>query len=74
MKILCAIGLVFGMGIGVARADLYQVTGVPINAELTSAKEARMAAIENGETDAFWALMKKMVAPEYIVTLSSMVG
>ena len=47
-----------------ARADLYRVTGIPISAELSSAREARAAAIENGETDAFWALMKKMVDPD----------
>ena len=64
MKKLCLITWVL-MSAGLARADLYQVSGIPISAELNSAKEARTAAIENGETDAFWALIKKMVAPEY---------
>ncbi|MBR6411743.1 MAG: DUF2066 domain-containing protein [Alphaproteobacteria bacterium] len=64
MKNLCLIGLILGMGMSVARADLYRVSGIPISAELSSAKEARAAAITNGETDAFWALMKKMVSPD----------
>ena len=65
MKKLCLLGLILGMGITVARADLYYVSGIPVSAELANAKEARQAAIENGETDAFWALMKKMVVPEH---------
>jgi len=66
MKKICLIGLVLGLGMKIASADLYRVSGIPISAELSSAKEARSAAIENGETDAFWALMKKMVAPDYL--------
>ena len=64
MKKICLIGLILGMGTQIARADLYRVSGIPISAELSSAKEARTAAIENGEADAFWALMKKMVEPD----------
>ena len=65
MKILCLIAIVLGLGTGVAYADLYRVSDIPISAELDSAKEARKAAIENGEMDAFWALMKKMVVSDY---------
>ena len=61
MKKICLIGLVLGLGVKIASADLYRVSEIPISAELNTANEARAAAIENGETDAFWALMKKMV-------------
>lgn len=49
---------------GAARADLYDVQNIPVSAELDNALSARSAAIANGQTDAFWALMKKMVSPE----------
>ena len=64
MKKICQILLVLVLGTRVAGADLYTVSNIPISAELATAKEARSAAIQNGETDAFWVLMKKMVAPE----------
>lgn len=47
-----------------AWADLYDVVKVSVSAELTSAREARTAAIQNGEADAFWILMQKMVTAE----------
>lgn len=49
---------------GTARADLYDVQNIPVFAELDDALAARTAAIANGQTDAFWALMKKMVSAE----------
>ena len=64
MKKICQILLALVLGTRVAGADLYTVSNIPISAELATAKEARSAAIQNGETDAFWVLMKKMVAPE----------
>ncbi|MDY6408184.1 MAG: DUF2066 domain-containing protein [Pseudomonadota bacterium] len=66
MKILYVIALILCMGIKMAWADLYRVEGIPISAELNTVKEARTMAIENGEIDAFWALMKKMVNEEYL--------
>ncbi|MBQ7413191.1 MAG: DUF2066 domain-containing protein [Alphaproteobacteria bacterium] len=51
-------------GVQSVYADLYDVAKVPVSAELTSAREARAVAIQNGETDAFWLLMRKMVAAE----------
>lgn len=47
-----------------AHADLYDIKDIPIEAELTSAKEARTAAITNGQVDAFWSLMQKMISAE----------
>jgi len=64
MKKICLVLLFLIGGMQVASADLYTVSNIPIAAELNSAKEARSAAIQNGQTDAFWALMKKMVDPE----------
>ncbi len=45
-------------------ADLYDVKNIAIEAELTSAKTARPVAIANGQVDAFWALMQKMISTE----------
>ena len=64
MKKISQVLAVLILGTKVAGADIYTVSNIPIVAELSSAKEARTAAIKSGETDAFWALMKKMVAPE----------
>lgn len=47
-----------------AHADLYDIDGISIEAELSSAKEARSIAIADGQADAFWRLMQKMVSPE----------
>ena len=47
-----------------ANADLYDVSDIPIKAELTSAREARSVAIANGQIDAFWSLMQKLISPE----------
>ena len=55
------IGLIFSL---TAQADLYDIDGIAIEAELTSAKEARSIAINDGQMDAFWQLMQKMVSPE----------
>lgn len=54
-------GLVFSL---TAHADLYDIDGISIEAELTSAKEARPIAIANGQIDAFWVLMQKMISTE----------
>lgn len=54
-------GLIFSL---TAYADLYDIDGISIEAELTSAKEARPVAIANGQTDAFWILMQKMISAE----------
>ena len=55
------IGIVFSSTV---QADLYDIGGIAIEAELTSAKEARSIAINDGQVDAFWQLMQKMVSPE----------
>jgi hypothetical protein len=54
-------GLVFSL---TAQADLYNISDIPIKAELASAREARSVAIANGQIDAFWALMQKLILPE----------
>ena len=48
---------------GAARADLYQVSGISVAAELNSANEAREVALANGQVEAFWQLMRKMAVP-----------
>ncbi len=57
--------LLYGMMLcaGGAKADLYQVSGIPVAAELSSANEAREVALANGQTEAFWQLMRKMTTP-----------
>ena len=52
-----------------AGADLYDVAGIPIAAEDTSAQAARAIAIQNGETVAFQSLMDKMLTLEHKDTL-----
>lgn len=47
-----------------AEASLYRVPAVPVSAEAPTASEARAMALAGGQTDAFWALMRKMVAPQ----------
>ncbi len=61
IKILCFIGAFFGF-VGMVKADLYDVQGVPVSAELDSPNEAREMAIANGQVDAFWKLMQKMIS------------
>lgn len=51
--------------IRIARADMYDVAGIPIAAEDSSAQAARTVAIQNGETAAFQDLMNKMLTTEH---------
>ena len=51
--------------IRIARADMYDVAGIPIAAEDLSAQAARTVAIQNGETAAFQDLMNKMLTAEH---------
>ncbi len=54
---------------GVAAANLYQVANVPIAAEVGTAMEARDIAIANGQVDAFWVLLRKMVQSDDLTKL-----
>ncbi len=53
----------------VAAADLYQVDNIPISAEVNNAKEARAVAIANGQVDAFWQLVRKMVKNDDLIRI-----
>ena len=53
-----------------AHADLYDVTGIPVRAERDTVQEARQAAITDAQTEAFWSLMNKMVAPDDVARIS----
>ena len=61
IKFLCFIGLFLCVG-RMSWADLYEVRDIPVSAELNSPSEAREMAIANGQVDAFWKLMQKMVS------------
>lgn len=53
----------------VVAADLYQVDNIPIVAEVNNAKEARAVAIANGQVDAFWQLVRKMVQNDDLIRI-----
>ena len=58
------------IGIGSGRADLYDVAGIPVQAERDTVQEARTAAITDAQTEAFWRLMNKMLSPEDVARIS----
>lgn len=62
-KLLYTLGFLI-WGLTAARADLYTVADIPIAAELKSANESRDAALADGQTTAFWELMKRMVSTD----------
>lgn len=70
MKKIWAVFLGLSVVVGTARADLYDVTSIPVVAERASVQEAREAAIQEGQTEAFWMLIKKMVAPDDVARIS----
>ena len=47
-----------------ANANIYQVSDIQIMAEQETTAAARDVAILQGQTDAFWKLMQRMVLPE----------
>lgn len=53
----------------VLSANLYQIENVPVAAEVDNAIEARDIAIANGQVDAFWRMVRKMVKSDDLIKI-----